>query len=120
MRVHSDLGEPVEHAQRARLAAEQLGEVRLAKPRREAIADLDADLLGKTVARRSAWRDRPRRSRPCRSAGRAGRCGRVSELYAVANVRSFCAWLLRNRRGGSAMLCGHASIYRRGKLELSS
>src|SRR5215218_1030461 len=47
-----DLRELVEHTQRAGLATEQLGEVRLAKPRRDSIADLDADLLGKSVARR--------------------------------------------------------------------
>ena len=41
-----DLGEPVEDAQRPRLAAEQLGEVRLAQPRRDTVADLDADLGG--------------------------------------------------------------------------
>src|SRR6202011_1871586 len=46
------LGEPVEHAQRARLAEEQLGEVCLAEPRRQALGDLDADLLGQAVPRR--------------------------------------------------------------------
>ena len=46
-----DLGEPIVHPQRARLAEEQLGEVRLAEPARESFGDLDADLLGQSVTR---------------------------------------------------------------------
>src|SRR5438876_8718940 len=46
-----DLGEPIEHPQRARLLLEQLGEVGLAEPGGETMADLDADLR-----RQPAWR----------------------------------------------------------------
>src|SRR5689334_1370805 len=44
--------EPIEDLQRAPFASEQLGEVRLAKPARDAIADLDAHLRGQSAARR--------------------------------------------------------------------
>ena len=53
MRGALDLGEPVVDTRSARGSrAEQLGEVRLAKPGRDAVADLDADLRGEAVARR--------------------------------------------------------------------
>src|SRR2546425_3536737 len=42
--VAIDLGEPVEHPQCARLLLEQLGEVRLAQPGGETMADFDANL----------------------------------------------------------------------------
>src|SRR5207249_4580222 len=45
-----DDGEPVEHAQRTRLAVEELGEIRLAQPGDDAVADLDAHLRGQPVA----------------------------------------------------------------------
>src|SRR5882672_1695727 len=46
-----DLGEPVEDAQCARLAEEELGEIGLADPRRKTFGDLDADLCREPVLR---------------------------------------------------------------------
>src|SRR5438132_1638732 len=46
-----DLYEPVENAQRTRLAEKQLGKVRLAEPGREALGDLDANLRRQAVLR---------------------------------------------------------------------
>src|SRR6185503_3426759 len=50
--VAGALGEPIENAERARFAFQELGEVRLAEPRRETLADLDADLRRETAGRR--------------------------------------------------------------------
>src|SRR5712691_4185000 len=44
-----DFGKPVEDAQCARLAKEELGEIGLADPRRKPFGDLDADLCRKPV-----------------------------------------------------------------------
>src|SRR6266849_956356 len=52
--VGVDFREPVEHAQRARLLLEQLGEVRLAQPRGETVADLDANLRRQPALRRGS------------------------------------------------------------------
>src|SRR6266550_4643362 len=46
-----DLREPVEDAQCARLAEEELGEIGLADPRRKTLGDLDADLCGEPMLR---------------------------------------------------------------------
>jgi len=63
-----DLDEPVEHAERAGLAREQLREVRLAQPSRDPVTDLDADARGNRSGRarggeidlaKSAFADQP-------------------------------------------------------------
>src|SRR5438477_434318 len=46
-----DLNKPVEHAERASLAREQLGEVRLPQPSRDSVADLHADARGNRSGR---------------------------------------------------------------------
>jgi hypothetical protein len=86
--VTIDFDETIEDAKRPRLAPKKLGEVRLAKPARDAIADLDAHLRGKS-----------RRGRRCREVDLAETALADESIEAVRApgfraVRSPCSRLL--------------------------
>ena len=102
-----DLGEPVEHPERARLAAEQLGEVRLAEPRREALADLDAHLLGQPVPRSG------RREIDLAEAAFADQPVEPIGAAALVAVRGRKRRLRRRRRRSVAALNGPLAVRRR-------
>jgi len=109
-----DLGEAVEHAQRARLLLEQLGEVGFAKPGGETVADLDTDLR-----RQPPWGlgspGTPRRIRPGRSGGPAGRSDRSRNCG--PGLSSPCDLLAARPRGRQADESGSNRSEQFGQLE---